>query len=85
MSLVEDKFYKYQVQIEEKEAILSKVKERMKNLYESEDLSDWKQMVELKESTKKEMSSIEVFYMARLACVTNSIKYRSPPFYKYCI
>ena len=39
MSLVEDKFYKYQVQIEEKEAILSKVKERMKNLYESEDFS----------------------------------------------
>ena len=73
--MVEDKFYKYQLQIEEKEAILSKVKERMKNLYESEDLSDLKQMVELKEGVKKENSSIEVFYMARLACVTNSIKY----------
>ena len=73
--MVEDKFYKYQLQIEEKEAILSKVKERMKNLYESEDLSDLKQMVELKEGVKKENSSFEVFYMARLACVTNSIKY----------
>ena len=73
--MVEDKFYKYQVQIEEKEVILSKVKKRMKNLYESEDLSDWKQIAELKEGVKKEKGSIEVFYMARLAYVTNSIKY----------
>ena len=60
--MIKDKFYKYQLQIEPKAAILSHVEEKMKNMSESEDLADLKMMVNLKKSLKSEEGSIEVVY-----------------------
>ena len=61
--MIKDKFYKYQLQIEPKAAILSQVEENMKSLSESEDLADLKMMVNLKKSLTSEEGSIEVIYI----------------------
>ena len=61
--MIKDKFYKYQLQIEPKAAILSQVEEKMKSLSESEDLADFKMMINLKKSLKSEEGSIEVVYI----------------------
>ena len=61
--MIKDKFYKYQLQIEPKAAILSQVEEKMKSLSESEDLADFKMIVNLKKSLKSEEGSIEVVYI----------------------
>ena len=61
--MIKDKFYKYQLQIEAKAAILSQVEEKMKNLSEWEGLVDLKMMFNLKKSLKSEEGSIEVVYI----------------------
>ena len=61
--MIKDKFYKYQLQIEPMAAILSQVEEKMKSLSESEDLADFKMMINLKKSLKSEEGSIEVVYI----------------------
>ena len=61
--MIKDKFYKYQLQIEPKAAILSQVEEKMKSLSESEDLADLKMLINLKKNLKSEEGSIEVVYI----------------------
>ena len=61
--MIKDKFYKYQLQIEPKAAILSQVEEKMKSLSESEGLADLKMMINLKKNLKSEEGSIEVVYI----------------------
>ena len=61
--MIKDKFYKYQLQIEPKAAILSQVEEKIKSLSESKGLADLKMMVNLKKRLKSEEGSIEVVYI----------------------
>ena len=81
--MIKDKFYKYQLQIEPKAAILSEVEEKMKSLSESEDLADLADLVNLKKSLKSEDGSIEVVKIMCL-CMKN-LRYHFPTCYAYSV